>query len=258
VEAKKMTTDVWQDEDFEERNFDPRLYTASGATTSIIEGESYLPSWNPRYADIICVGPAARLAAIEVKITPTREHEYFVWSSLLRSSYWSNRQNLIIGYCRALDLFNQSAIVLSRSAIYEPSQNSELFESVAASYVSLQYEEPPALEVIHPLTSPIYKQLAKIPTPTKETIQNVLKKFATFVSYATTTKLPPLRLSILEDSSFLLEWTFEDRRLGFTFEANPKDSGWYYVYSSDSSERYESGTMDQLEMSRLIGMTLKP
>jgi len=126
------------------------------------------------------------------------------------------------------------------------------------------FEKPPAqeeylpLEAVHPLTSPVYDQLAEITTSTKEGIQSLLIKFATSVSSAVTMKLPPLRLAILEDSSYLLEWTFEDRRPGFSFEQNPKDSGWYYVYSSDSSERYESGTMDQLEMIRLIGMTLKP
>jgi hypothetical protein len=114
-------------------------------------------------------------------------------------------------------------------------------------------EEYLPLEAVHPLTNPVYDQLAEITIPTKEAIQSLLIKFATSVSSAVTVKLPPLRLAIC-----LLEWTFEDRRLGFSFEQNPKDSGWYYVYSSDSSERYESGTMDQLEMSRLIGMMLKP
>jgi hypothetical protein len=257
LEAKKVTTDVWRDDDFEERNFDPRLYAATGATTSIIEGKSYLPYRKQQYADIIYVGPAGKLGAIEVKISPARQDKYFVWSSALRSSYWSNREHLIIDYSRALDeLFNQSTIVLSQSAIYEL-RNSELGGTFATSYVDFQDEEPLAIEVIHPLTSSIYNQLTEIPTPTREAIQDVLKKFATSVSYAPTTELPPLRLTVLEDSSYLLEWTFEDRRLGFSFEQNPKDSGWYYVYSSDSSERYESGTMDQLEMSRLIGMMLK-
>jgi hypothetical protein len=253
-----VTTDVWRNDDLEQGHFDPRLYTTSGATNSIIEGEFCLPFWKQRDADIIYFGLAGRVAAIEVKISPTKDHEYFVWPAPLRSSYWSNRENLIIGYYRALESFNQSAIVLSRSAIYELTQNSELCESVAASCVSLQDKETLALEVIHPLTSPIHNQLAELPTPTKEAIQDVLKQFETSVSYAPTTKLPPLRLTILEDSSYLLEWVFEDRRLGFSFEQSPKDSGWYYVYSSDSSERFESGTMDQLEMSRLIEMTLKP
>ena len=251
-----MTTDVWRDDDFEERNFYPPLYTASGATSSTLEVESYLHSWKPRHADLIYVRPPGRVLAMEVKNSPTREHEFFVWWSLC-GSYRSNRENMIIGYHRALDLLNHSVIDLSRSALYELSRSSDLCESVSASYAILQGEELPVLEVIHPLTRPIYNQLGEIPTTTKEAIQDVLKSFATSVSYTLATKLPPLRLTVLEDSSYLLEWTFQDRRLGFYFDQNPKDSGWYYVYSSDSSERYESGTMDQLEMSRLIGMTLK-
>jgi hypothetical protein len=251
-----VTTDIWRNDDLEQGHFDFRLYT-SGATNSIIEGEFCLPFWKQRDADIIYVGLAERVAAIEVKISPTKDYEYFVWPSPLRNSYWSNRENLIIGY-RALESFNQSAIVLSRSGIYELTQNLELCESVAASCASLQEKETPPLEVIHPLTSPIHNQLAEVPTLTKEAIQDVLKQFATSVSYSPKTNLPPLRLTMLEDSSYLLEWVFEDRRLGFSFEQNPKDSGWYYVYSNDSSERFESGTMDQLEMSRLVEMTLKP
>jgi hypothetical protein len=110
---------------------------------------------------------------------------------------------------------------------------------------------------VHALTKSVYEKLAGIPKDYRDAIQGVLTQLASSVPKSDTNKLPPLRLAPLEDSSYLLEWTFEDRRLGFSFEANPKDSGWYYVYSSDSSERYESGTMDQLEMSRLLKMMLK-
>ncbi|MBM4260079.1 MAG: hypothetical protein FJ145_01405 [Deltaproteobacteria bacterium] len=81
------------------------------------------------------------------------------------------------------------------------------------------------------------------------------KKFSVFLTelaryIPADNSFPPLRLAALDDGSVLLEWTFKDRRLGFTFEADPNDYGWYYVFSRGQSERYESGTMDQLEIER--------
>lgn len=258
VEAKKVTVQTWREHEFEDRGFDAGMLTGGGTTSSIIEGEPHLPFWKQRHADMVYVGPEGKHVIIEVKVNPRKIHEYLVWRSLLRSPYSSNRESLINAYRHACELLNQSAFVLSRSLIDELSRNVGVWEN-AAAHASLREEDQfSTLEAVHPLTRSIYDQLDAVPTGTKEAIQGVLNQFARSISHTLTAKLPPLRLAFLEDSSYLLEWTFADRRLGFSFEANPKDSGWYYVYSSDSSERYESGTMDQLEMSRLIGMTLKP
>lgn len=251
-----MTLQTWREDEFEDRDFDDRMLIALGTTSSIIEAELSLPFPQRRRADIIFVGHAGKLVAFEAKVTPTREYENVAWLSPLGSLYGSEGKSLVIEHRRVAEFLNQ-AVVLSRLSIDELSQNLEVIESASASHAKLQDKEAPKLEAIHPLTGPVYNQLGEIPTPTKEAVQDVLGKFATSISHAVTTKLPRLRLSLLEDSSYLLEWTFEDRRLGFSFEQNRKDSGWYFVLSTASSERYESGTMDQLEMSRLIKMMLK-
>ena len=62
----------------------------------------------------------------------------------------------------------------------------------------------------------------------------------------------PLRASVLDDGALLIEWTLSDRRLGFSFESNPEESGWYFVFSKGSSERCEAGTMNQLDVPRLV------
>ena len=253
-----MTIQVWREDEIEDRSFNAPMLTASSTTSSIIEGETYLYSQEQRNADIIYTALAGRLVAIEHKVSPTREHEYFARPSPLGSSYESKLISLIVGSRHVYKLFNQSAVEMSRSLIDELSRNVELWGSVSSSYTNLLKEEDhPQLEAVHPLTSSAYDQLTEIPTPTKEAIQSILNQFTTFVLYTVTAGLPPLRLVLLEDSSYLLEWIFEDRRLGFSFETDPKDSGWYFVFSAASSERYESGTMDQLEMGRLVNMMLK-
>lgn len=253
-----MTLQTWREGEFEDPGIDDQMLTACGTTSAIIEGEPSLPFWKRRHGDIIFIGPSGKMVKFEAKVSPTSEHEDVVRFSPLGSFYGSEVKRVIIGYSRMAELWNQSTIVLSQSLINELSRDLEPIEGVSASYASLREDdEDPKLEAIHPLTSPVYNQLAEITAPIKETIQDVLNKFATCVSYTLRMKLPPLRLALLEDSSYLLEWTFEDRRLGFSFEQDPKDSGWYFVLSTASSERYESGTMDQLEMSRLVRMMLK-
>ena len=67
----------------------------------------------------------------------------------------------------------------------------------------------------------------------------------------------PLRASVLDNGTLLIEWTLPDRRLGFSFESNPEESGWYFVFSKGSSERYEAGSMDQLDVPRLLRLMTK-
>lgn len=107
----------------------------------------------------------------------------------------------------------------------------------------------------HPIIGSAYKKSKSLSEPRKKEINCVFSQLVRYIP--ANDSLPPLRLSELEDGSVLLEWTFKDRRLGFTFEPDPNDSGWYYVFSRGQSERYESGTMDQLEIERLISKALK-
>lgn len=249
-----MRTDTLREDDIEEPSFDAPLFAQSGATNTIIESEPSLDFWRRGHADVICRGPYGRfLAALEAKGSK---------ESVELGAGWQHAHFFLArdpnSYRRARELL-QSAVVLYRSSIDELSRKSELWESLSASYASLPEEAKfTPLEAIHPVTKFAYQQLDATPTTTRASIQDILKQLARIVPYILALTLPRLRLAVLEDSSYLLEWTFKDRRLGFLFERDPKDSGWYYVYSSGSSERYESGTMDQLDMSRLVKMALKP
>lgn len=247
---------TWREDEFEDRGSDDRPLT--GSTSSISEAEASLPFWRRRSADRAFVRPAGMLVALEAKVGPTGIFENDFRLRSLGSIYPSQGQGWIIDRPSVAELLNQSAIVWSEFSIDEWLRNSDLIESVSASYADLEeHLVASKLEAVHPLTSAVYNQLSDMPTSTKEAVQDILNKFAHSVPYPVRTKLPNLRLSLLEDSAYLLEWTFEDRRLGFSFEQNQKDSGWYFVLSNALSERYESGTMDQLEMSRLVKMMLK-
>lgn len=246
-----MTFETWES-DRETRKFDERMFASSGTTTAVIE-DVLLPS-NPGEG-AVSTPSAGSLGEIVVfdKMGQTNTFQDAVCSAA-ETLFWFNPESLT-GY---LALENKSStsstFVLCRSLVGN--------WPLRSNYYILEYERgnfPQLARFLQStLTRPVYKQLVDLPIDTRRAIQDILAQLESTAFYADTMKLPPLRLALLEDSSYLLEWTFEDRRLGFTFEANPKDSGWYYVYSSDSSERYESGTMDQLEMSRLIGLMLKP
>lgn len=57
----------------------------------------------------------------------------------------------------------------------------------------------------------------------------------------------PLRASIQEDGSVLLEWRSKDFRLGFTIEPESDQSGWYLVSKEGLGDAGASGPMGTLE-----------
>lgn len=56
--------------------------------------------------------------------------------------------------------------------------------------------------------------------------------------------LPPIRAAIMEDRSVLLEWIYDDFRIGFSVEQIEEESGWYLVtnqkYGAISASGYIS------------------
>ena len=253
-----MSVDV--EHHFETPLFDQRILACSGATASRLD-EEFSDVWEKEDADVTFVGADGLMIAVDTKLDPTKKSDCIVlWSSLL-SPCWTNAARDWVYVGGAQYLLNQSALVLSCSSILESASDLGHPESFASGYVngerSLTHTK---LEAIHPITKTAYVKLNELPASqiTREAIAEILHQFAKLLSLRETANQPPLRLVPLEDSCYLLEWAFIDRRLGFSFETDPKDSGWYYVYSHEFSERYESGTMDQLELNRLIAMTLSP
>lgn len=64
--------------------------------------------------------------------------------------------------------------------------------------------------------------------------------------------LPPLRATETEDGTALIEWVFADRRLGFSLEKDPKDSGWYFVSSRSSGGVLASGDSSTMDLELLV------
>lgn len=108
----------------------------------------------------------------------------------------------------------------------------------------------------HPTTREAAEFVQKLSSTRRKLAEDVLEKLCTVMGTLALTEAPPLSAVALDDGSVLLEWTFPDRRLGFTLEPEAEASGWYFVFSNGSSERYEAGTMDQLEMPRLVAAML--
>jgi hypothetical protein len=248
LEAKAVTDVVWRKGDFEERGIDPRMFASGTANTWIVENS--LP--NPGLTDFFWIEPGGNIVIVEAKVDPQRA-EKFVTTWRWRNPHRPDRDKFVSSHWHA-DAPLNDAIVFSRLLIDEPPPQIQSNSAVSSWEIDQPQQE---LAAIHPVTKAAYDQLTNIPGPYREAIARLLNQFANFVPQTEPSKFPHLRLAALEDSSYLLEWTLRDRRLGFSFEPDAKESGWYYVYSSGSSERYESGSMDQLEMARLIAMTLK-
>jgi hypothetical protein len=65
--------------------------------------------------------------------------------------------------------------------------------------------------------------------------------------------LPPVRAFNVEDGSVLIEWTFDDFRIGFTLEPDPEDSGWYLVSTERLGEIAASGSTFHVDIEKLVG-----
>jgi hypothetical protein len=249
VEANTVSTVRWREDDLEERSIDPLMFASGRANTSIIEKESFSHSGR---ADLICIRPDGTILIAEAKLAPEAKTKYVRTWCHLSGRHWAGRGKLNAINWHEDPFLLYTTIVLSRSTIDETFGEPEANSTLSSSE---DYEKEDAAAV-HPTTKSVYNQLTTVPGVYTQAIEAVLTQFASFVPMNEAIKLPALRLAALEDSSYLLEWTFKDRRLGFSFEPDPKDSGWYFVYSRASSELYESGTMDQLEIERLISKAL--
>jgi hypothetical protein len=65
-------------------------------------------------------------------------------------------------------------------------------------------------------------------------------------------KLPPLRAFPTEEGDLLLEWIFENFRLGFGLEHNFEESGWYLVSSPHLGGIVASGLLKGTDLRPLI------
>jgi hypothetical protein len=64
--------------------------------------------------------------------------------------------------------------------------------------------------------------------------------------------LPPIRAVLAEDGSLLLEWIFNNFRIGFSIEQEIRDSGWYFVSKETYGGINASGLLDRVDIEPLI------
>jgi hypothetical protein len=240
-----------------QRSDHQRLTSIGSANSSLEDGSSEL--WTPKDKSVSFWGPDHLRFHIVAEFDATRNNEAIAWGTPLQNANRDDHDCLYVHLRGAHDAMKPSSNLFSHSLKFDSTRDLDLSKTVTSLYAKVWGEFGAAnLEDWHPITKPAYAKLCQIHVSSRmrDAINAILDEFTRRLPLDVIT--PPLRLVFLEDSSCLLEWTFKDRRLGFSFEVNPKESGWYFVYSNNSSQRYESGTMDQLEMSRLIRMTLKP
>lgn len=66
----------------------------------------------------------------------------------------------------------------------------------------------------------------------------------TRILYKLSNNFPPIIIKWIADNSLLIEWNYNDFRIGFSIEPNIKESGWYLVSNENLGEYSESGVLD--------------
>jgi hypothetical protein len=86
----------------------------------------------------------------------------------------------------------------------------------------------------------------------------VLSKIRRALKAFNVDRLPALRGRQHEDGSLTFEWRFPDRRLAFTIEHNPAESGWHLVSSRSSDGiRAYGGLSEEEDLRLLLGWALR-
>jgi len=69
-------------------------------------------------------------------------------------------------------------------------------------------------------------------------------------------RTPPMAAAVLDDGSLIVEWILGDRRLGLSFNPEPKESGWFLVSSPEHGNMRAHGRFEGAELGFLIGWAL--
>lgn len=87
-------------------------------------------------------------------------------------------------------------------------------------------------------------------------VKNILPQLRTLLLMRDTSKLPQMAAWTAEDGAFVIECSLHDRRLGLTFDAQAKDSGWYFASLDSSKEGYAS--FDDGSLAKAVEALLSP
>jgi|SRR5580704_5968013 hypothetical protein len=87
--------------------------------------------------------------------------------------------------------------------------------------------------------------------------REILAKVRTALKAFNLAGIPALRGTAHDDGSFTFEWRFPDRRLAFTIERDPAESGWHLVSSRSSGDVRAYGALSDDDLRPLLGWALR-
>ncbi len=87
--------------------------------------------------------------------------------------------------------------------------------------------------------------------------RSIVKRLRIALSAFDLTNVPKVRGDHHDDGSFSLELRFPDRRLAFTIESNPAESGWHFVSSRSSGDTRAYGGLSDQDLRPLLSWALR-
>jgi hypothetical protein len=139
-----------------------------------------------------------------------------------------------------------------------PSSDDQAIENLEEIYNSLDptssgYDAQGDYQKILPDKINVFRKmdlelLEKVDSRIQQNIIVFLQIFAEVIidnrnSLKTFGNLPSLIISLLEDTSVLVEWGFKDFKIGFSFELNDEESSWYIVTNDKFQDANASGRL---------------
>ncbi len=64
--------------------------------------------------------------------------------------------------------------------------------------------------------------------------------------------IPQLQAHLLEDTSILFEWIFDDYRIGFNIDPNPRESGWFMLSNNNLGSINAYGLISGIDLDNQI------
>lgn len=122
------------------------------------------------------------------------------------------------------------------------------------SYIAIadvDYIVEPVLKTLHETEDPKVKEDArKLILGILSVIHSLTKLGSEFGH------MPSLQAANMDDGSVLIEWIFENFRVGFTIEKNSEESGWYLVSGKNLGQINAYGNLNKADDEKLLSWLL--
>ncbi len=121
------------------------------------------------------------------------------------------------------------------------------FSEVASKYIFLRSPSRENVTQLARVTleSTSNREVAKRAIIILDIIENQLQSFDI-------STLPPIRIAELEDERVIIEWIFENFRMGFNLELDDDESGYFQISDKSAGEIRSSGYLKGLKLEVLI------